>query len=62
MIGCTTRLDGLSKFSDNGKINFTVNINNHLVRLKIDTGAKCNVLSLDTFREIQVRKDQTALK
>ena len=38
------------------EIHCTARVNTHEIRLKIDTGAKCNVLPLDLFKKVQKRE------
>ena len=38
------------------EIHCTARVNTHEIRLKIDTGAKCNVISLDLFRKVQKKE------
>ena len=38
------------------EIHCMVRVNTHEIRLKIDTGAKCNILPLDLFKKVQKRE------
>ena len=38
------------------EIHCTARVNTHEIRLKIDTGAKCNVVPLDLFKKVQKRE------
>ena len=44
------------------EIHCTARVNTHEIRLKIDTGAKCNVIFLDLFRKVQKKETTNKAK
>ena len=46
-------IETVDKVQNKKEIHCTTKINGHEVQLKIDTGAKCNVMTLDLFRKMR---------